>query len=65
MLSFYLLFACFYFLTLLGLKFYWERQAQNYAGLHTKSFLVSLLIPFRNEAENLPSLISQLKKLSY
>ncbi|WP_144603791.1 glycosyltransferase [Algoriphagus algorifonticola] len=65
MLSFYLLFACFYFLTLLGLKFYWERQAQNYAGLHTKSFLVSLLIPFRNEVENLPSLISQLKKLSY
>ncbi len=65
MLSFYLLFACFYFLTLLGLKSYWERQAQNYSELRTENLSASLLIPFRNEAENLPSLIFQLKKLSY
>jgi len=64
MLSIYLIWTLAYVICLFYLSRHWNRDEPE---ARTSRFFpsVSLLIPFRNEMENLPNLLSQLKNLTY
>ena len=64
MLSFYLVWSLSYFTLLWWISRFWS-QKENCSPIQTFSPAVTLIIPFRNEAENIPSLAVNLKKISY
>ncbi|MEB2775584.1 glycosyltransferase [Algoriphagus sp. D3-2-R+10] len=64
MLSFYLIWSLSYLALLWWMSRFWEINGYKAIDLSFTP-LVTLIIPFRNEAKNIPSLSLNLKKLSY
>ncbi|NVJ86251.1 MAG: glycosyltransferase [Algoriphagus sp.] len=65
MLSFYLLWSLVYLLLLGYLKRVWLTQALQVHSIKVLEEKVSLLVPIRNESENLPELVRHLEKIEY
>ena len=64
MLSFYLIWSLSYFLLLWWMSSYWKEEAVILSNPEYYPTL-TLLIPLRNEQENIPLLISQIKQIAY
>lgn len=64
MLSFYLIWSLSYFTLLWWMSRFWSDR-NDFPLTHSFSPLVTLVIPLRNEEENIPDLIVSLKKLQY